>query len=360
MLVLLAAAGLFAVALHVALTARSGTVEARVLSERAAALREARSAAAILLTSLGTTPERFAGQSGSGSGDRPAAPDTPPASDEEEDIELPAIIKELIGKNIEDVEDQAKEDREQDNRKVQGSGISGRATAREARERIRFATLPTRPITVRLRDGGPSYRITIADAMSQLNINEASRDQMLAYFAAKGVAFETASAVTAQLMDWRDADSSPEPGGSEQDQYSLRNIACRNGPLTMLEELLFFPSMTPALYASIRPDLTTFGDARIHVGSASRAVLMSLPGVDEQVADAIIEARREAAITDEMLGRLLPIRAGEAKERLTTAPGSVLRLRVEPIGVESPPYEGLAVLNAKGVIRALGLRAIYE
>jgi hypothetical protein len=358
-LVLLAAAALFAVALHVAVTARAGTVEARVLGERAAALREARSAASIVLTSLGTTPERFASQSGTKASSNDG--DSPPESDDQpEEPELPAIIKELIGKNIKDVEDQAKAELEQQDRQVQGGGISGRSTGRQARERLRFTVVPPRPVVVRVREGGVAYRISVADALSQMNINEASRDQMLAYLAAKEVPFDRASAIAAQVIDWRDEDSSAEPGGAEQAQYTPRGIACRDASMTMLEELLYLPAMTPEIFVRIRPDLTTFGDSRVHVGSASRAVLMSLPGIDIATADAIIEAREAGPITDQILDRLLPIRARDSRDKLRVDPGGVLRLRIETIDAPGPAYEGLAVLSDKGGVQALGLRAVYE
>lgn len=358
-LVLIAAAALFAVALHVAVISRAGTVEARVLGERATALRDARSAASIVLTSLGTTPERFASQAGATSTGRNG--DSAPSNDDKPDEpELPAIIKELIGKNLKDVEDQAKSDQQEQTRQVQGGGITGRATGQQARKRLRFTVVPPSPIIVRIRADGPAYRVGVTDAMSQMNINEASRDQMLAYFTAMEIPSDQASAVVSQIIDWRDEDSSPEPGGAEQAQYTPRGIACRDAPMKMVEELLYLPAMTRELFQRIRPDLTTFGDSRIHVGSASRAVLMSLPGIDGPTADAIIEARGAGPITEQSLDRLLPIRARDSRSKLRTDPGGVLRLRIETIDTPGPVYEGLAVLSDKGGVQALGLRAVYE
>jgi general secretion pathway protein K len=65
----------------------------------------------------------------------------------------------------------------------------------------------------------------------------------------------TAQRVKAQIIDWIDADTRPEPGGAEDETYQRFNPPYRaaNQRLIEREELLALPDMTPGLYAALAP-----------------------------------------------------------------------------------------------------------
>lgn len=55
--------------------------------------------------------------------------------------------------------------------------------------------------------------------------------------------------IAASIVDWLDADTTPLPGGAEDEYYSALNppYRCKNGPLDSLEELLLVKGVTPEL-----------------------------------------------------------------------------------------------------------------
>lgn len=356
-LVLMAAAAVFALALQGAVLSRAATLESRIAADRAEAERGARSAAAMVLIGLGTTVERFAQQTGStlppgfAQGDSPSAP-----AEEKPRIELPEMLKQMLGEKAREIEDEAKKATGADKR-TEGGGITGRAGGARPAPRWTITSLPAEPVMVRPDDRGPVYMVTLADASALMNINIADRDQLIRYFEAKGLPTETTIALAGQIIDWRDADDFAEPFGAEQSVYRARGVICRNAPMESPEELKFLPAMTPEIYDLVRADLTVAGDGKVHLGTASREVLLSLPGMDAAAVDRLIEARSAAPITDQDLDRLLPIYARAAKERLKIESSGIIRFRVEAIGETRAVFEGVSVMSENG-LRALGVRAV--
>ena len=356
-IVLLVSAGLFALALHAGVSMRSATVEARVLLERGSDELSARSAAAIVVASMGTSVERFAAQSGRATGTGAGGGSGGSGGDEpQQQVEIPAIIKEMIP-DLDKVEAQA---RDATGGSVQGGGVTGVTSPRRAAAASRFLSIPTRPIEVELPEGRGRWRVRVRDALSGVNINAAPQEQLTAYFVARGVEPALAGTLAAQIVDWRDEDSFALPGGAEQDAYTPRAIVCRNAPFANIEELLFLPAMSRELLALVRHDLLTFGDGSVHVGSVSPEVLRTLPGLDADGAAVLIEARSRGPLTKETLARLLPIRARDAAAKLRVEPSSLLHLRVEPVSGEGAAFEGAAVLAPDSTIEALGLRPILD
>lgn len=355
LIVLIAAAALFAMAMHAALGARSATIEARMLLERGTTLRQARSAASLVVSALGSTPERYEKLGGGGKSSSSGPSDAPPDDDDDEpEMELPQIIKDLVGDLLKPVEEGLQEQ----NNSAEGSGLAGRVRRNRITAPAKLTVFPSTPIIVPARAGAPAMRVNVADAFSQVNINMASRDELIRFFVASGIDTRLAADLSAQIIDWRDEDSSPLPGGAEQSDYLVRNIACRNGPFVSTDELLYLPAMTRDVFARIRADLTAWGDGRVHVASASRAVLLALPGMDEEIVSAIMQARAEGPITQPMLERLLPIRAREAQSRLRVDPNAAVRVRVEPVDRPGPSFEGIAVLDESGAIDVLTMQPI--
>ncbi len=138
------------------------------------------------------------------------------------------------------------------------------------------------------------------------------------------------------FFDWIDPDDMPRPDGAETEDYYARldpPYSAKNGPLDTVRELLLIRGFTEALLrggplieeemdplaaaSRFQPStrfadtnivhvsgfehlLTTYGDGKVNVQSASREVLMTLPDVDDIAALAIIEERGDFdAIGDE-------------------------------------------------------------
>ena len=114
------------------------------------------------------------------------------------------------------------------------------------------------------------------------------------------------------FMDWIDADDEPRANGAEtRDYYETLPEPYRasNRPFDTVEELLLVKGFNrailfggvlentlkeggePVRVEGIADLLTTYGDGRVNVNSASARVLMTLPNVDDVVAGAVIEER---------------------------------------------------------------------
>lgn len=119
------------------------------------------------------------------------------------------------------------------------------------------------------------------------------------------------------FLDWIDADSAARTDGAETDDYygTLESpYRAKNAPLDTVEELLMIKGWNrtylfggtlpkgeyddePVTISGIHDLLTTYGDGKVNVNAASKRVLMTLPGVDENVAEMIIGERE--GVTDE-------------------------------------------------------------
>ncbi|MCA9491349.1 MAG: general secretion pathway protein GspK, partial [Myxococcales bacterium] len=107
-----------------------------------------------------------------------------------------------------------------------------------------------------------------------------------------------AADVAQAILDWRDDDQDPLPGGAEADQYAAAGLdhVPRDRAFLSVGELRLVMGMTDALFDRLAPLVTVHTwSARIDPQSAPREVLLALPGVDVASVDAFLEARAQAA-----------------------------------------------------------------
>jgi hypothetical protein len=107
-----------------------------------------------------------------------------------------------------------------------------------------------------------------------------------------------------------DADSIPLTDGAEDDHYKSLDVPykARNKGVDTVEELLLVKGFVPAILnggvlnpeekkelqvsvRGIKELFTTYGDGKINVNAAPMEVLMTIPGIDEIMAGAIVEER---------------------------------------------------------------------
>ena len=111
--------------------------------------------------------------------------------------------------------------------------------------------------------------------------------------------------------DWVDEDSLPLTDGAEDDYYKALETPykARNKGVDTVDELLLVKGFVPAILnggllnpeeknkdlqihvKGIKELFTTYGDGKINVNAAPMEVLMTIPGIDEISAGAIIEER---------------------------------------------------------------------
>jgi len=102
--------------------------------------------------------------------------------------------------------------------------------------------------------------LALQDQAGLIDLNAAPRPLLEAAFRALGIGDADALRLAAEVMDYRDADDDPEPGGAERPQYAARGLSHgpRNAPFTSIDEIERLPSMTPERVALSRGGLTIY------------------------------------------------------------------------------------------------------
>ncbi|MCX7793128.1 MAG: general secretion pathway protein GspK [Thermodesulfovibrionales bacterium] len=92
-------------------------------------------------------------------------------------------------------------------------------------------------------------------------------------------------AIAYTISDWIDRDSDEEyPGG---ERFS------KNRGLYSIEELLQIPGINEEIYDKLKPYVTCYTDGKVNINSASVEVLLTMDGITEAIAEAIINYRNE-------------------------------------------------------------------
>lgn len=175
--------------------------------------------------------------------------------------------------------------------------------------------------------GGGTVTIDILPEKSRLNVNKLSDREWEELLDQAGVPEERWPDYIDCFQDWVDKNDEHHLNGAESDDpfYEDRGYKCKNAPLDTVDELLLIKNFERAVvyggpsreyegesYTGIAQYLTTWGDGKINVNTASREALMiKLPNVEEWVIDEIMEARKgedgEAGTEDDGIENLSEI-----------------------------------------------------
>lgn len=188
------------------------------------------------------------------------------------------------------------------------------------------------------RDGvvpfkGGRAELQIVNEAGKLDLNNVPQDQLVRLFEARGLNPAAAQGLAKAIVDWR----SPPENDVQDAEASKGNDRPRHAPYESLEEVLRVPGMSRGIFfgaaevdeqGKVR---TGFGVGRaltarsrlatLNVNYASEIALRSVPGINADLAQAIVRERRRepfktvAEISDR-IGESLP---DEALPFLTTA-----------------------------------------
>ncbi|HXJ55260.1 MAG TPA: general secretion pathway protein GspK [Verrucomicrobiae bacterium] len=172
--------------------------------------------------------------------------------------------------------------------------------------------------------GKGTLSIEIKDLDRKFNINVAASDETVLRQALTLIGVDAGSfgTIVGSIQDWRDLDDNPHMGGTETETYEQQDppYFCKNGPIDDLSELLLIRGITPAMYYGSaggelpqifnRPQggqrgrseepsyavglvdlFTALSAGPINLNTASATVLQLMPDIDENIAQAIIQAR---------------------------------------------------------------------
>ena len=137
--------------------------------------------------------------------------------------------------------------------------------------------------------------------------------------------------IAACIVDWRDVDNVPLDAGSEQGYYDLleRPYKCKNGPLTVSEELMLVKGMSAALFAGIKDYVTVYGDGKVNVNTAPYEVLIAL------------------GMTDLLAKRIIEYRNGQDAKSGTPDDGIFQDVNIEVVLTDLPVQESAIVVSLK-------------
>lgn len=138
--------------------------------------------------------------------------------------------------------------------------------------------------TVELSDG-PHQVYGIYDENRKININRVSKE-ILARL--PGMSAEKLAA----LLDWRDEDDEPEPGGAESDYYlnHRRRYTCKNADIDFLQELKMVKGFTDEDIHRLSGLVTVYGDGGVNLNTTSIKILQTL-GLKSELAKKICKLR---------------------------------------------------------------------
>ncbi|KEQ55361.1 type II secretion system minor pseudopilin GspK [Sphingobium chlorophenolicum] len=112
--------------------------------------------------------------------------------------------------------------------------------------------------TARVTDGGNCFNlnsVVAGENEADLKVRAVGVSQFQALLQALGVDARQAQAAAASLADWIDTDSTPQPGGAEDEIYAQAARPYRTANRFMVDpsELRAVHGVTPAIYATARP-----------------------------------------------------------------------------------------------------------
>ncbi len=142
------------------------------------------------------------------------------------------------------------------------------------------------------RVGRAEYHVTLQDDAALLDVNAASETMLARLFVACGAEAREAAAAAARIADWRDGDGTLRALGAAREEYLAAQAPAlpRNGPVQRIAELDDVLGL-PAAWRCVRPLLSVGGAGLVNPNTADRRVLAALPGMNAQLADALVAHR---------------------------------------------------------------------
>jgi general secretion pathway protein K len=202
--------------------------------------------------------------------------------------------------------------------------------------------------------------VTARDLGEQLNINQLTETDLQSFFTFLLRDFSKATQLSQAIMDWRDADSLPRPSGAERDDYIKAGLLAlpTNASFRDVEELQNVMGMTPEIYATIAPFLTTRGNGQVNINTAPIPVLRALPGMTDAIVAAIIQYRSGGRRIDNV-AQVIDVGATRGggrggagvttlQGRLTTTTNNVEFTFEARVGPQAPPSKLTVVMQRAG------------
>ena len=154
--------------------------------------------------------------------------------------------------------------------------------------------------------GGGKFTLDIVPEQGRRNVNLLSDEDWEEILDQANVPEDTWEDIIDCFTDWTDDNDLAQLNGAESDDefYEERGYKCKNAPVDTIDELALIKSFDARILyggpgfdeddspiTGIAQWLTAYGDGKVNINTASREVLLTLPGIDEFGVDAILEGR---------------------------------------------------------------------
>ncbi len=196
----------------------------------------------------------------------------------------------------------------------------------------------------RWQDGDMLLVTAAVDEGARIDLNTAAEPLLKNVFVVLGEMDDAAaSALVDAIVDWRDADDLRRPSGAEAPDYRAADskYTPTNRDFESVGELSRVLGVTPALYARVAGVLTVHSRQRgVNSLTASRAVLLAIPGATPEAVDAYVTARDEALLNN------LPVQPFPPAAAYGAGAGAVWRVRAEAFGADGVTFVREAVVRA--------------
>lgn len=161
--------------------------------------------------------------------------------------------------------------------------------------------------------GDGQFKVERENESGKVNLNRANEALLKMMVNSFAIGDAEKNIIVDSIMDWRDKDSLHRLNGAEDDYYlSLpQPYKCKNGDFTSVDELLLVRGVTPEMfYGGLKdmvsvyqdkeavlvtetPMIVKFDFSKININAASPRMLRALPGMTEDVVQAVMKYREK-------------------------------------------------------------------
>jgi general secretion pathway protein K len=159
-----------------------------------------------------------------------------------------------------------------------------------------------------------SFKIKIKNEGGKIDLNTANERLLKLLLKGFDIEEQEKSIIVDSIIDWRDENDLHGMNGAENAYYQSlpEPYKCKNGEFDSIEELLMVRGVTPELfYGGLDNMVTAFqdrgskrgkvrrarkrtGDSKICINAASKAMLLTLPQMTDDLAQSVLDFRKEA------------------------------------------------------------------
>jgi general secretion pathway protein K len=151
---------------------------------------------------------------------------------------------------------------------------------------------------------GGTVMISVQAESGKIDLNRAGPELLAGLFAAAGAV--DPHGLANRVVDFRDADDEPLPGGAEDSDYRAAGLSqdAKDRPFERRDELLQVMGVTREIYDAVAPAVTVYSRSNgVDPATAPAAALAALPGMGQGSAEALA-AQRQGRAAEDLRGQL--------------------------------------------------------